>query len=260
MAKVYVEYESTSLCRCCQSIPEDGNFWDRIADLQYQKGELRKILTEVTSLEIDSDDGKTSFYENLILLLTLVLQLTGLSQVICDDCKDKLISAYEFRRTCIRSDQAFRAVEYEEIDETFLDIKTERQMDLDEETVDEEETEEIIQCPYCEEAFFTSSELEGHFEIVHKEEGEVSSELPLEITEIKAFHIDDAEVKNDQTKGLEMVQKASSNSSKKYKCSICGKHFESPSKVQRHLTVHRDVLHPSEIPKRSSKPYKHGKA
>lgn len=46
-------------------------------------------------------------------------------------------------------------------------------------------------------------------------------------------------------------------SSKKHECHLCGKRFETPSKLQRHMIVHRDVLHPSIVPERPTKALKY---
>lgn len=104
--------------------------------------------------------------------------------------------------------------------------------------------EELVECHFCSEAFQSTSELALHVGICHEQDQEHSENISQEDFEIEE------EVENTAEATLKISQltrRIRTSNQKKYECTICGKLFDSPSKVQRHLTVHRDILDPSEI-------------
>lgn len=116
------------------------------------------------------------------------------------------------------------------------------------------DNDELVECHFCSEAFQSTSELALHVGICHEEPGnaenidqaiEVDEEINVELTATAAA----------QESQLTRVVRTSNQ--KKYECTICGKKFESPSKAQRHLVVHKDILHPSDFQTRPQTAYKY---
>lgn len=167
----------------------------------------------------------------------------------------KATDAYDFRQACITSDAHMRAALAESIQKQKEEIEIfkedvddadvhdfiitdviENEAPEEETTMHEEEEmldEALLVCFYCDEYIETENELAEHIAIFHAEEEEVS------------------EVQAEQT-----VER-STRSNKRHECHICAKRFETPSKLHRHMSVHRDVLDPSELPPVMPKDYKH---
>lgn len=102
-----------------------------------------------------------------------------------------------------------------------------------------------------------AEESQDEEELAYQEEdNETSSEMLCGSQLSDEATLTNVEQENLMQTHHQMIQKVSVKSSRKYQCTICLKLFESPSKVQRHLSVHRDVLDPSDIPKRPQKEFK----
>ena len=178
--------------------------------------------------------------------------------MICDNCKTKAIDAFIFRQTCINSDEASRSViegneEYEEVE----DIKTEQHLSYEEKAMDEEIVDDEVDCHFCEETFKSSSELALHVGVNHQPDE--SLEIFF-ICHICSEHHETQEAldhhikSHSAIKSHSIIKQVKTQSGKKYECTFCGKRFETPSKVQRHVQVHRNVI---SVPERKRTLYKY---
>lgn len=117
------------------------------------------------------------------------------------------------------------------------------------------ETEELVECHFCSEAFQSTSELALHVGTCHEQEHENSENVSQDYEVVEE---PDAENPAFPTAtSSQLTRRVRTSNQRKYECTICGKLFDSPSKVQRHLVVHRDILDPSEIQLRPQKEYKY---
>lgn len=108
----------------------------------------------------------------------------------------------------------------------------------------EEEVEDLlISCPFCYESY-DSSGLSEHIRVNHQQH-EKTDELKFIIRKEKT------------EQPLQATIQSASNTKRKYECFVCDKRFVNPSKLQRHLIVHRDILYPDEPVKRPVKAFKH---
>lgn len=163
--------------------------------------------------------------------------IPGYSHLVCDTCKERAIEAYKFRQICIVSNDQIRAdfnVEAEEYEE-----------EIYEEPEIANETEKTGQQ-------FVTNEASVNYEII-EDCSQESFEYP---SESEAFtRVDEHENVEHQNRDRNIS--SHSKSARKYACQLCSKRFETPSKVQRHMIVHRDVLDPSDVPQRPPKEYKY---
>lgn len=103
-----------------------------------------------------------------------------------------------------------------------------------------------ISCPFCGEACESTSDLSDHIEDSHQtyEAGD-NAEGSRQHHEATSEH------------SFQGNNQSALTSSRKYECFVCAKRFETPSKVKRHLIVHRDVLDAEKLPAQPVKDYKY---
>lgn len=114
-----------------------------------------------------------------------------------------------------------------------------------------------MSCELCQKLFTSSAEYDEHFETTH---GTVENKECVVCEVCGKSCVSQAILNIHMTSHTEESVQANSNywdKSKKYECHICAKKFQTPSKLQRHMTVHRDILDPSEVPERPPKDFKY---
>lgn len=146
------------------------------------------------------------FISNLLFVL-------GLSSKICEECKNNAINAFKFRQLCISSDDNIRNIHC-------LNKKASLEHTFKREIIDDE--------GLLNDGSIDGGDLEGDLDLseyllnTHKEseiEEDEDDELLEEIIETKP-------------------ESAKTSQRRSYSCSICGKLWPSPSKLQRHMNTH----------------------
>lgn len=259
-----------STCRCCSRF-SSSELMLNIFDYVYDNIELHEILSLLVPVAISPDDGKfitdCETWSELQTILYYLLE--GLSQSICDSCKHSAIDAYCFRQTCITTDENNRMNQAaaclnndEEEEDAYEDDDLIAEINLEEATVESiiEQEEAYLSCKFCRESFQLSDELVDHIYTNHR----IEEEADFEAASTFACHIC-----NQRFTTLDNLENHISYSHhvveyggdlkklKNNECFICGKKFPSPSKLSRHMIVHRDLIDPSEIPERPRRELKY---
>lgn len=169
----------------------------------------------------------------------------------------KAIDAYSFRKTCIDSDTLFHN-SIEESDEQISD-DIDNQSLLEHELRDDEETIDgsSFSC-HCQALFDSLSDYNEHLKSHQKEEKMVNDDKSRICVICQKFCVSQSILELHMSSHLHTEQPYRSYGEKrKHQCHICAKRFQVPSKLNRHMIVHRDVLDPSEVPERPPKDYKY---
>ena len=176
--------------------------------------------------------------------------------MVCESCKLRAIEAFKFRQICIVSNDQIRSELKEDNkdceEELIINDVVERNQPTFEDEISENDIIEDSQ-----ESFQSDSELSG--QTLHNEAANVifSCHICEEMFKSERVLLDHLKVHENSDQLEDRPTSNRYKSSRKHECQICGKRFETPSKLQRHMIVHRDVLHPSVIPKRPPKVYKY---
>lgn len=258
----------STYCRCCMMIVHEGsidNMFECLFETQNQEIMLHEVVNILAPVSLHPDDGK--LFKTLFICVNIKSSsdsLVGHSQSICDPCKTKAINAYEFREMCVASNERILNLA-QDLDGEFIEQESVREED---ENIIAEVTEfEENNCQFCGDSFVALQDLVAHIESCHHDDnnvGEKNFVVNWHICEIcgEEFnsqieleeHIESHFEETDQgasalfTKNKPKTTQALS-SKRNNECSICSKRFETPSKLKRHLYVHRDVIDASEIPR-----------
>lgn len=128
--------------------------------------------------------------------------------------------------------------------------------DDEENSSEEADDVEGFDCTFCGESFESSDELSKHVLGNHRAEVEESLttddffECWMCEKVFKSQAILDVHLKS-HVNNAAMKKTAA----KKHGCDICSKFFETPSKLLRHMSVHRDVLEPEDLPPQKPKQF-----
>lgn len=177
-------------------------------------------------------------------------------QFICESCKSAAVDAFCFREICTASEESLlcsNKTRLEGLVESVIEISADGDINESEEALNvkrEEEFEEIhVSYPFCGETYASTSELSDHVQDSHQQyENEIEVQTD---PSAKQQYETTQSLCNTQTNNVHPY------SSRKFECFVCAKRFETPSKLKRHMIVHRDVLDPDELPKRPVKDYKY---
>ena len=187
-------------CRCCcKTLSDQQNSLFEYTD---DEMELCKMITTITSILIFRNDGETKMKKSKAECSNFKF-ISGLSQKICLDCKTNAIAAFKFRQMCISTDESTRLNRKPSVmnneHDYSLYISDEYDMDLSEYLIDTKEHQDIL---------------------LHEQET-VKKEEPSEL---------------DTQNFAEPLEKKPCH---RYKCPICNRLWVTPSKLERHMSVHR---------------------
>lgn len=140
------------------------------------------------------------------LNLNFVFKLSGYSQKVCLECKTNAIIAFKFRQTCISTDECIRlnrkpTIMNNEHDYS-LYINDDYDMDLSEYLIDTKETAQ---------------------DLLLEESETVEQPLVQQLDDTQNF---DAPVERKKNR--------------RYTCPVCNRLWVTPSKLERHMSVHRN--------------------
>ncbi|CRK86615.1 CLUMA_CG000452, isoform A [Clunio marinus] len=152
-------------------------------------------------------NDEMEIYKIIMLIAPIAISRNdGFSQKICIDCKSQAMNAYRFRQMCVSIDENVRfnrkplSITNNEHDYSVWNIMMDDDMDLSEYLIDTNK-EEIIQ-------------------------PSLIDETPIE-----------EKPTIDETQNFDAP--TSTKKSRRYSCPVCGKLWVTPSKLKRHMVVHR---------------------
>lgn len=155
------------------------------------------------------------------------------------------------------------------------------QFEFESDTVNAEAQEyETYSCPHCTDCFLSTADLVMHIAKGHRKHSQTSIPLssryackicmkncqtPKKLDSHiinshlnKKYEMEEGRHQESLTPISEENEKlAGKNALKRFQCQYCPSRFVSPSKVKRHLSVHRNILDPSQLPKKILKEYKY---
>lgn len=216
-------------CRCCGSNVATDQVHSLFEYSNIAEMELIKIIQNVVPINIFKSDGKFSNQQHRDELKFMFKFFSGLSQVICEDCKNQALNAYKFQQMCISTDDCLRMnrkpfLNNEHDYSLYMndDYDMRDDMDLSEYLMGENDTvdhETVVEDLPIEDT--TPIIIDRIHEVKEKVQSHVLADLNLTI---------------DQSQKLD--SSAEQKKGPRYKCSICNKLWPTPSKLKRHLKVH----------------------